>query len=199
MQDSLLLQRKKREIRVEAAARRQAQPNIEHASRDILERCVALPEYTAAKAVMLYVSFGSEVCTRPLLDRALSEGKRIVIPYCRGATLGLFRLTSMDELSVSTYGILEPKIEMRANQNRAVDVMDLDVIVVPGVAFDRRGGRLGHGKGYYDNLLAEARSDALVVGAAFECQIFPQVPMLPHDVYMKMVVTEKTTYCSSGS
>jgi 5-formyltetrahydrofolate cyclo-ligase len=72
------------------------------------------------------------------------------------------------------------------------------MVVVPGVAFDRSGGRLGHGKGYYDKLLVRIRPDAHIVAVAYECQLFPEVPMLPHDVRMHKVVTESAVY-TAGS
>ena len=70
----------------------------------------------------------------------------------------------------------------------------LDLIVVPGVAFDRRGGRLGQGKGFYDRLLTQVRPDTLLVAPAFECQIFDSVPTLPHDRPVDRVVTETNVY-----
>ena len=75
---------------------------------------------------------------------------------------------------------------------------ELDVIMVPGVAFDRRGGRTGHGKGYYDKLLEHARRDTPLVALAFECQLFPEIPVQPHDVFMDMVITESAVYPGRG-
>ena len=71
-------------------------------------------------------------------------------------------------------------------------------MIVPGVAFDRDGGRLGHGFGYYDKLLNRARPDAPLVALAFECQLFPQIPMQAHDVFMDKVVTESAVYAGKG-
>ncbi len=88
-------------------------------------------------------------------------------------------------------GILEPKAEWRRCVERRVDVAELDLIVVPGIAFDHNGGRLGHGKGYYDQLLQFARPDTMLVALAFECQIFPQIPMQPHDIPMHKLITER--------
>jgi 5-formyltetrahydrofolate cyclo-ligase len=73
-------------------------------------------------------------------------------------------------------------------------VGEIDLIVVPGVAFDRRGGRTGHGKGYYDKLLTHARRDTVLVAVAFECQVFSEVPMTERDVFMDRIVTEKAVY-----
>jgi len=118
-----------------------------------------------------------------------------VPPAARGADrIELFPLRSMDELATGTWGILEPKLALRGREDRKVDARQLDLIVVPGLAFDRTGGRLGYGKGYYDRLLAEVRPDATLVAFAFECQLFATVPMHPHDVAMHKVITEKTVY-----
>jgi len=188
----------KREMRAQAEANRRDQADKDALSRIICEKLAALPEYARAATVMFYVDFGSEVRTRHFLPTALDEKERIVVPYCAGNELGLFRLDGMDELAVGTYTILEPRVELRASADRRVDVTELDLVVVPGVAFDRQGGRVGHGKGYYDGLLRHARSDARLVALAFECQVFPKVPMQGHDIYMDKVVTEQRIYRGKG-
>ena len=123
-----------------------------------------------------------------------SLGKRIAVPCCVGDQLELFWLEHLDELAPRTLGILEPKEGIRRRSERKVDLTTLDLIVVPGVAFDRTGGRIGHGKRYYDRLLCKARPDTAIVALAFECQVFPKVPMLDHDIFMDKVVTEIAVY-----
>lgn len=192
------LQRLKHEIREQAEAHRRARPDKDAASEVVCATLAALPEYAAAETVMGYVHFRNEVCTRGLLAAALGEGKRVVVPYCLADQLGLFLLESIDELAPGTWGIPEPKVELRSLADRRVDARRLDLVVVPGVAFDRRGHRLGHGKGYYDRLLAQVRPDAPLVGLAFECQLFPEIPSGPHDVAMDRVITEKAVYRGQG-
>ena len=196
--ESARLQSLKREIRAQAEANRRDQADKETLSRIICDRLAALPEYAQAATVMFYVDFRSEVRTRHLLPTALAHKQRVVVPYCAHNELGLFHLKRIDELAVGTYTILEPRVELRALADRTVDASELDLIVVPGVAFDRQGGRLGHGKGYYDRLLRHARPDTRLVALAFECQVFPKVPMQPHDVYMDKVVTEQGVYGGKG-
>ena len=181
-----------------AHANRQAQPDKERLSRLICAKAAGLAEYAAAATVMSYVDFQSEVRTGHLLDAARQQQKRIVVPYCVGDGLELFLLEDMDELAVGAYGIPEPKIEWRRRADRRVDVAQLDLILVPGVAFDRQGGRVGHGKGYYDKLLGRVGPDTSLLGLAFECQLFPEIPMLPHDVSMDKVITEKAIYPGRG-
>ena len=81
---------------------------------------------------------------------------------------------------------------------KRVDVRDVDLIMVPGVAFDRRGARMGHGFGYYDKLLEHARPDSPLVALAFECQLFPEIPTQSHDVFMDKIITEQAIYEGKG-
>jgi 5-formyltetrahydrofolate cyclo-ligase len=104
----------------------------------------------------------------------------------------------MEELALGMYRILEPRAELRTLPEKQVDVKDLDLVIVPGVAFDRRGARMGHGKGYYDKLLEHARRDTPLIALAFECQLFEEIPMAPHDIFMDAVVTEKAFYPGRG-
>ena len=198
MQSHAEMQELKRQIRRRAESARQTQTDKDSLSRAICDRFAALPEYSAAGTVMLYVGIRSEVRTQPLLSVAVAQGKRVVVPYCVGNELGLFLLESLDELAPGIYGIPEPRPELRALPGKRLQAERIDVVMVPGVAFDRRGGRLGHGKGYYDRFLPRLRPDALAVGVAFECQLVPEVPMLPGDVFMDRVITEKAVYPGRG-
>ena len=188
----------KQQIRDQAHANRNAQENKDQISREIVARCMALPEYQQAQTVLFYLDVRSEVRTRNDLANALASGKKIVVPYCVEGELELFHLEHTDELSVGMYRILEPKPELRTVAAKRVDVSEIDLIIVPGVAFDRRGGRTGHGKGYYDKMLEHARPDTPLVALAFECQLFDEIPMQDHDVFMDQVITEKAAYVGRG-
>ncbi|MGH7200418.1 MAG: 5-formyltetrahydrofolate cyclo-ligase, partial [Planctomycetaceae bacterium] len=109
-----------------------------------------------------------------------------------------FHLERMDELETGMYRILEPNEELRRRPEKRIVVEELDLILVPGVAFDRRGGRMGHGRGYYDKLLAHARPDAPLVALAFECQMFETIPVQEHDVFMEKILTETAIYEGRG-
>lgn len=189
---------RKQQIREQAHANRNAQENKDDLSREIVARCMAMPEYQQAKTVLFYIDVRSEVRTRNDLTNALAGGKKIIVPYCVDGELELFHLENNDELAIGMYKILEPKTELRDVAAKKVDVKEIDLIIVPGVAFDRRGGRTGHGKGYYDKLLEHARLDTPLVALAFECQMFEEIPMQDHDVYMDKVVTEKAVYDGLG-
>jgi len=182
---------RKKAIREQAHANRNAQENKDEQSRTICERFMALPAYAVAKTVMFYIDVRSEVRTRHSLPAALASGKTIVVPWCNDkGELELYRLKDMSELAVGMYKILEPKAELRALPEKQCAVEDLDIVMVPGVAFDRRGARMGHGKGYYDKLLEHARRDTPLVALAFECQFFPEIPTAEHDIFMDKIITE---------
>jgi 5-formyltetrahydrofolate cyclo-ligase len=189
---------RKQEIRTAAHANRRNQPDKDGVSKVIVDRFMQLDEYSRAKTVMYYVDVRDEVRTRHALPEAIRADKRIIIPYCVDGELELFHLESMDELDVGMYKILEPKVELRTVAEKRLEPQDLDLIMVPGVAFDRQGGRTGHGKGYYDKLLEHARADAPLVALAFECQMFPEIPCESHDIYMDKVVTESAVYSGRG-
>src|SRR5262249_4115256 len=112
--------------------------------------------------------------------------------------LELFWLREMSDLAIGMYKILEPGTEMRHLPERQVPVHELDLIMVPGVAFSRDGARMGHGQGYYDQLLEHARADAPLVALAFECQLFPDIPTQAHDVFMDKIITEQAVYAGKG-
>jgi 5-formyltetrahydrofolate cyclo-ligase len=192
------LREKKEELRRQAHANRQALPNKDELSQIICGKFAVLPEYAAAGTVMFYVDVRAEVRTRHYLPTALTHGKRIVVPYCVDGELELFHLQSMDELAVGMYKILEPRTELRKLPAKRVDVSELDLIMVPGVAFDRTGARMGHGFGYYDKLLEHARPDTPLVALAFECQLFEEIPTQAHDVFMDKIITEQDVYAGKG-
>jgi 5-formyltetrahydrofolate cyclo-ligase len=189
----------KKVIREQAHANRNAQVDKDDLSKIICDRFMALPDYAAAKTVMFYIDVRAEVRTRHSLPAALASGKTIVVPWCNDkGELELFRLADMNELAVGMYKILEPKPELRNLPEKQCRAEELDLVMVPGVAFDRRGGRMGHGKGYYDKLLQHARLSTPLVALAFECQLFPEVPVAGHDIFMDKIITEQAVYEGRG-
>jgi len=192
------LQEQKKKLREQAHANRKDQPEKEAVSELICREFMELPEYAKADTVMFYVDVRTEVRTRHSLPAALASGKRVIVPYCVDGELELFHLADMDELSVGMYKILEPKVELRDAPGKRIDVKELDLVMVPGVAFDRRGARMGHGMGYYDKLLEHARADAPLVALAFECQLFPEIPTQAHDIFMDKIITENAIYPGRG-
>ena len=134
-----------------------------------------------------------------MLTELAKQHKRVVIPYCTKDSqgnnhLGLWHLQDFSELSVGTWGILEPPRERWGEPGKEIAPEQLDIVIVPGVAFDRQGGRLGNGAGYYDRLFARLSATCSLVGIAFDSQIFPQIIMQEYDVYMHAVITETSVY-----
>ena len=193
-------QAQKAAIREQARKNRVAQKNKEEISRDICEEFMAMPEYAAAKTVLWYVDAGSEVRTRHMLPEAMAKAAKVIIPFCIVETnqLELFWLEDMGELVEGAYKILEPASDLRMLPSKRVQPEELDLVAVPGTAFDPSGGRMGQGKGYYDRLLARVRPDCPLIALSFECQVFPSIPVAAHDVYMDLVLTEQKTYTGKG-
>ena len=181
----------KDEIRRKVRAARQCLSNKDEASRRICERIFALPEYASAKVVMLYIDVRSEVRTTVLLNQALADEKVAAIPYCEGDELIAWRVNSREELTPGAFGILEPSEALRHLPDRVIDPQAIDLICVPGVAFDTAGNRLGSGRGFYDRLLPKLRPGSLKIGLAFPCQLLDQIPCEQHDVPMDVVITSE--------
>ena len=107
-------------------------------------------------------------------------------------------IQSIDELVPASFGLLEPVPSVVADPERRCVPADVDLFLVPGLAFDREGGRIGYGKGYYDRLLGAARPGAVFLAVAFEGQRVEHVPMLAHDVPVHLVMTERSTHRPTG-
>lgn len=176
-------------LRQRARAARRAHPDRPGASRSACERLEMLPAYRAAAVIAWYVSIGEELVTHAAVEYC-ARTKMVAIPFCDGPELGLWRFDSFDELTPGTWGILEPSPARRPT-HRLLRPEQVDLVVVPGLAFDAHGGRLGYGKGYYDGLLARVRGDVVAVGLCFEGQVVPAVPVAPHDMPMNFIVTEE--------
>ncbi len=182
---------------------RNAQEDKDAVSEQALERFLSLPEYESAGTVMWYVDCRSELRTRHVLPRALEADKRVVVPYCTtdengDNKLGLWWLRAMDELHVGKWKILEPPRERWEEPERVVRAEDLDLVMVPGVGFGRNGERMGNGQGYYDRLLERVRLDCPLVALCYESQLFDDLVVGPHDVFMDKVVTESEVYEGRG-
>jgi 5-formyltetrahydrofolate cyclo-ligase len=184
----------KQRVRQLMQRRRAAIPDRKLRSRQIIERLVQLPEYASAETILFYVSVRNEVDTQAALDEALAAGRRVAVPYCEQGELRLVRLFDRKELELGAHNIPEPLMAVRDDPDRQVPPETVDFAVIPGVSFDTLGYRLGHGAGYYDNLLARLRPGAVLAGLSFECQIVDELPIEPHDMGLHYVVTETTVY-----
>jgi 5-formyltetrahydrofolate cyclo-ligase len=183
------LREAKRAMRTAVIALRDALPPAERAaaSRDIAARIVALPAYTAAPVVLLTLPFRSEWDTALVAQAALAAGKRVVVPRV-DATARVLLLHAIESLSTSVApgyrGIPEPHADAPL-----VDPADVALAIVPGVAFDGTGRRLGYGGGYYDRLLPLLRREVPRIAGAFEAQLVDRVPAAAHDLAVDTIVT----------
>ena len=195
---------KKGKMRREAYDRRNAQENKDEVSAAAVEKFMALPEYEKAHTIMWYIDCRSETRTKPQLLAEVEKGeKKIIVPYCtedeNGENkLGLWHMESLEEMVVGKWNILEPPKELWGNPEKEVTPEELDMIMVPGVGFDRDGGRMGNGQGYYDRTMEKVRPDCFLIALCYESQLFDNILVAPHDVYMDKVVTEKEEYIGKG-
>lgn len=191
------MEEKKRKIRQEFLKKRNnlSRDEIKSKSEKIEKELFSLPEFQRAKTVMFYVSFRSEVETEKMTRNALKLKKKIVIPVVHGEKIVVSEIKNLKkELTKGSFGIKEPKKEFR----RRVNQKEIDLVVVPGVVFDKRGGRLGYGRGYYDRFLRSksirsrmSRSrQCVLIGLAFDLQIARKIPLVKEDMKVDKIVTE---------
>lgn len=150
----------------------------------ICERLITRPEYKQAKRIMCYVSCGHEVQTGGLIRAAIHAGHEVYAPVIReGRKMDAVRIDPDGPMALNRYSIPEPV------GGEPVDLSTLDLVIAPGLAFDRKGNRLGYGKGYYDRFLARCSCPAIALAYGF--QIVPEgIKASAHDIPMRAVITE---------
>lgn len=158
-------------------------------SKQAINRLLGMAEYQRASAIMTYLDFRNEVETTGLVRRAMADGKRVAVPVTDLANRRiipslLVRFT--EDLEPGPLQILEPK----ANSLRLCNPALIDLVIVPGVAFDLEGNRLGYGGGFYDRFLLLTKPEAVFVGLAFELQVLSRLEHSPHDMPVHYVLTE---------
>jgi 5-formyltetrahydrofolate cyclo-ligase len=178
----------KARVRAEALAKRDAFSAAEVAARSavICARLNALPAVAEAAVLCGYAAIRGEVSVEAVLRAALAAGHTVALPRVVPGKLELLlhAVTDLAALVPGPYSIPEPPADAPI-----IDPADVSVFLVPGVAFDAHGGRLGYGAGYYDRLLHLTR--ALRIGVAHGFQVCPSLPTGPHDIHMDLVVTEE--------
>ena len=156
-------------------------------SVDIASHVSAMPVFQDSQTIMLYLALPQEVQTEALLAECHRKAKRIAVPVVTGHGLLAAQIRpGQAKLKPGPFGILEP-----ATEATVISPDDIDCVLVPGIAFDDRGARLGFGKGYYDRFLCRLPAATHVCGLAFSSQIIERVPDMPHDFRMHWLVTEK--------
>ena len=172
-------------LRREAMARRDALSGDERerGSLAIAARCSALLAVLRPRAIAGYLPIRSEVDPRPILERARTSRAVIALPAVTGPATMVFRRYGADEkMTIGDFGTLAP--------TEAAPIVQPDLIILPVVAFDRLGTRLGHGRGFYDRAIAAMEHRPLLIGVAFSVQEVSLIPRQAHDVRLDWIVTE---------
>lgn len=156
-------------------------------SEQVCRRVLAMSRWQDAATVLLYYPLPDEVDTRVLIDAAVEQGKRVLLPVVVGDDLELRVYAGTASLQPGAFGILEPC----GNPFPLQEYGYIDLAIIPGMAFNEAGNRLGRGKGYYDRLLPRL-SAATRMGICFPFQLLPTVPSEPHDIQMQVIITDQT-------
>jgi 5-formyltetrahydrofolate cyclo-ligase len=181
------LKRAKRAVRRRVLAARDELPGSERAERSarIAERVMSLPEVERASTVMAFWAFGSEPDTMPLIEALHARGIRIALPAIVEGDLEPRAFVPGDSVTETSFGAREPA------DGQAIDPGEIDVVVTPAVAFDRKGRRVGYGGGFYDRFLPKTRDDAARIGIGFEVQlVVDDLPNGHFDLRVDAVVTD---------
>lgn len=196
----LSIAEKKDSLRREVLQRRLRLPfeEVFQLSTLIQERFLAIRELQYAKQLALYASFKNEVLTDAVLGYAIAHGKEVFFPRIVSGKRGLvfLKVHGRKDFSQGSYKIHEPA------HDRELDITtpsSFDIMIVPGVAFDTAGNRLGYGKGYYDRVLGSVKQGCLVAALAFDFQLLDKVPAEVHDIKMGRIITESRTINTAKS
>jgi 5-formyltetrahydrofolate cyclo-ligase len=191
MQD---LKEKKSEIRQTTLALRDGLSGKKRAKKslEIMDRLFDFANFLEAKIVLFYMNVNSEVATDTMIRKAMEYEKGIVLPWVdqKEKKIVTFRIEDIDrDVQPGYLNIPEPILQ----RCKVMPFEHIDLAIMPGIAFDERGGRIGHGTGFYDRVIPKLDVTTRKVALAFECQIVPQIPMEPHDRYTDIIITEKRT------
>lgn len=175
--------------------RAQVTPGMaEAASQSVWNIFAKLPEFKKVKGIGAFASTPHEINTFSILEGSLESGKNLFLPrVAKDKThFDYYLVTSLKNLETGRFGIPEP------TGGHPAAWEELDLVLVPGLAFDKTGNRLGYGQGYYDRILPRLKKTCLTIGLSYSFQVDDQVPVSPTDVPVKALLTEKGfSYCSS--
>jgi len=179
------MKEKKKNLRNEMKAKlAQLKPEELKSKSALLEKkFIESPEFEAADSLLIYVAMDSEPETRGIIAEALRTGKRVFAPKVEGDFICVCQLHSLTHLKPGKFGIHEPPGETKC------DLREFDAVIIPGMAFDLHGGRLGRGGGFYDRLLSSTSGE--FIGFAFDEQVVAEVPKMEHDVHVHKIFTDK--------
>ena len=190
LQNNSIIARKD-EIRKEIIGRLRGQDPAQREERSEIaqEKLLSSGEFKGAKTVLTYVSLPQEVSTEKIITEAMKQGKRVAVPYVEPDDLKIVaaEITTIDNLKKGPFGIRQPE----KSSIRPIPLKEIDLVIVPGIAYDYENMRLGRGKGYYDSFLSqEGLSPSKKIGLAFKFQIVKALPKNSHDIPVDRVITD---------
>jgi len=186
------LKAKKSEIRKTTRAKRDALSKKERSEKSaaIMKQLFDFANFLESRIVLFYMSNNSEVDTEPMVRKALEIEKIVALPLIDPEKQEIvpFKVDNLERDVRPRYRKIREPIPQRCKQ---IPVQHINLAIIPGIAFDVRGGRIGYGTGFYDRFIPQLDITTRKVALSFECQIVPQIPMEPHDRYTDIIITEK--------
>jgi 5-formyltetrahydrofolate cyclo-ligase len=168
--------------------RKQPEDDKKRKEKAIREQFLSSEKFLNSRVIMFYVSTEEEVDTRAMIDESLEAGKTVVVPYSLKENNTMVPIQIRDtkkDLEKGVYGIYQPK----SKEDNIIPLADIEIVIVPGVAFDKEKNRLGRGKGYYDNFLGKLSKKAVTIGICFDFQIVENVPTDHFDLPVHHVIS----------
>lgn len=187
-----MLSRTKSELRREYTQMREAmdQSEVERLSEKIIDTILKLPVFKRAETVMVYLNFKNEVDSLKMIEESYKAGKKVVIPYCEKETMEIIP-SELNDIETEIVKGKNGYLQTKKDCVKPVPLEDIDLIVVPGIAFDKRCYRLGFGAGYYDRFLRKLNFEKPTIGLCYDFQIIHSIPIEGHDVPLDFVITEE--------
>jgi len=163
----------------------------EKSSIIIAEKFLKTDFYANSKNILIYYPIKGEVDTKLIISKALEDKKNIILPRVHNDKLKLFFVEDpSSQLEKGSYGIMEPVTRLC----KPAKIHDADLVVIPGVSFDKNLNRLGYGGGYYDKILESLSKDTKKIALCFDIQLVIEIPSMEHDVRADMLITETSIY-----
>ncbi|MDR2643030.1 MAG: 5-formyltetrahydrofolate cyclo-ligase [Planctomycetaceae bacterium] len=157
---------------------------------NLLQQLPAFKKAEMDNSLMVYLDIQNEAETTRFIKLP------VIVPFCQVEEIVPFRLFSLDELEVSIYDVLEPKTKLREKQERILTPESVKVVIIPGLAFDVAGNRLGRGKGFYDRFISKLTKSTITIALCYEFQILESIPVTASDKSVNIIVTEnRIIYC----
>jgi 5-formyltetrahydrofolate cyclo-ligase len=159
-------------------------------SKEIAQKFLSSGDYRKAENILIFFPFRSEVDTLPIIKKALSDNKKIILPRVNGSELELYFVNDPSaQLESGAYGIMEP-----CESCVAAETKQIDLAVIPGVCFDENFNRMGYGGGFYDKILAGLPENVKKIALCFQVQLIKSVPTEKHDIRVDKIITETKVY-----